>query len=132
MFEKQRVSPWDLLEGHKNPAPLSWSWFGAVRMERKPLWYEDTHRLLKYHTHSLLKSPAYFLDPPPLPPEDLDPPQEKPVSIQPFERPLSYQQSCLYLHVVVSRRQKFVVVITEQCLRRSSIIFFLNLNSLPV
>lgn len=82
MFEKQRVSPWDLLEGHKNPAPLSWSWFGAVRMERKPLWYEDTHRLLKYHTHSLLKSPAYFLDPPPLPVEDLDPPQEKPVSIQ--------------------------------------------------
>lgn len=84
MFEKQRVSPWDLLEGHKNPAPLSWSWFGAVRMERKPLWYEDTHRLLKYHTHSLLKSPAYFLDPPPLPPEDLDPPQEKPVNIQSF------------------------------------------------
>jgi hypothetical protein len=32
----------------------------------------------------LLKSPAYFLDPPPLPPEDLDPPQEKPVSIQSF------------------------------------------------
>ena len=82
MFEKQRVNPWDLLEGHKNPAPLSWSWFGAIRMERKPLWYEDTHRLLKYHTHSLLKSPAYFLDPPPLPPEDLDPPQEKPVSIK--------------------------------------------------
>jgi hypothetical protein len=32
----------------------------------------------------LLKSPAYFLDPPPLPPEDLEPPQEKPVSIQSF------------------------------------------------
>nr|CAD7434055.1 unnamed protein product [Timema monikensis] len=75
--EKQRVSPWDLLEGHKNPAPLSWAWFGAVRMERKPLWYEDTHRLLKYHTHSLLRPVSYFLDPPPLPVEDLDPPQEK-------------------------------------------------------
>lgn len=78
--EKQRVPPWDLLEGHKNPAPLSWSWFGAVRIERKPLWYEENHRLLKYHTHSLVKSSSYFLEPLPLPPEDLDPPQEKPVS----------------------------------------------------
>ncbi|MBM6588391.1 hypothetical protein, partial [Streptococcus pneumoniae] len=34
--EKQKVSPWDLLEGHKNPSPLSWTWFGAVRIERKP------------------------------------------------------------------------------------------------
>ena len=25
--EKQKVSPWDILEGHKNPAPLSWHWF---------------------------------------------------------------------------------------------------------
>ncbi|XP_046669089.1 mediator of RNA polymerase II transcription subunit 12 isoform X4 [Homalodisca vitripennis] len=76
--EKQRVPPWDLLEGHKNPAPLSWSWFGAVRIERKPLWYEENHRLLKYHTHSLVKPSSYFLEPLPLPPEDLDPPQEKP------------------------------------------------------
>ena len=41
---KQKVVPWDLLEGHKNPAPLSWSWFGAVRIERKPLKYEEQHR----------------------------------------------------------------------------------------
>jgi hypothetical protein len=27
--EKQRISPWDLLEGHKNPAPLSFHWFQA-------------------------------------------------------------------------------------------------------
>jgi mediator of RNA polymerase II transcription subunit 12 len=79
--EKQRISPWDLLEGHKNPAPLSWAWFGAVRLERKPLSYEDTHRLLKFHTHSLIKPASYFLEPPPLPQEDLiDPPAEKPVS----------------------------------------------------
>ncbi|RZF38411.1 hypothetical protein LSTR_LSTR006537 [Laodelphax striatellus] len=77
--EKQRVSPWDVLEGSKNPAPLSWAWFGAVRMERKPLWYEENHRLLKYHTHSLVKPSSYFLEPIPLPPEDLDPPQEKPM-----------------------------------------------------
>ena len=34
--EKQKVNPWDILEGHKNPAPLSWTWFGAVKYERKP------------------------------------------------------------------------------------------------
>ncbi|XP_046392614.1 mediator of RNA polymerase II transcription subunit 12-like protein isoform X2 [Ischnura elegans] len=75
--EKLRVAPWDLLEGHRNPAPLSWAWFGAVRVERRPLWYEDTHRLLRYHTHSLLRSPSHFLDPPPLPVEDPEPPREK-------------------------------------------------------
>lgn len=80
--DKQRVSAWDLLEGHKNPAPLSWSWFSAVRVERKPLWYEENHRMLKFHTHSLVKSASYFLEPLPLPPEDLEPPQEKPVSIR--------------------------------------------------
>ncbi|XP_076370100.1 mediator complex subunit kohtalo isoform X2 [Tachypleus tridentatus] len=80
--EKQRVSPWDLLEGHKNPAPLSWSWFGAVRMERKPLRGEETHRLLLWHTHSLKKPFSYFYEPPPLPPEDLEPPPEKPAPIE--------------------------------------------------
>lgn len=80
--DKQRVSAWDLLEGHKNPAPLSWSWFSAVRVERKPLWYEENHRMLKFHTHSLVKSASYYLEPLPLPPEDLEPPQEKPVSIR--------------------------------------------------
>lgn len=78
--EKQKVAPWEVLEGHKNPAPISWSWFGAVRVERKPLWYQDTHRLLKYHTHNLTKPASYYLDAPPLPPEDLDPVPEKPVS----------------------------------------------------
>lgn len=75
--ETQKVSPWDLLEGHKNPAPLSWAWFGAVRLERKPLRQEEGHRLLLWHTHSLKKSSNYYLDPPPLPPEDLDPCPEK-------------------------------------------------------
>ena len=79
MIEKQRVSAWEILEGHKNPAPLSWSWFSAVRIERKPLWYEENHRLLKYHTHSLVKPSSYFLEPLPLPPEDMEPPIEKPV-----------------------------------------------------
>lgn len=80
--EKQRVSAWEILEGHKNPAPLSWAWFSAVRMERKPLWYEENHRLLKYHTHSLMKQSSYFLEPLPLPPEDMEPPMEKPVGFK--------------------------------------------------
>lgn len=68
---------WDLLEGHKNPAPLSWAWVGAVKMERRPLAYEETHRLLKYHTHSLVKPSSYYYEPLPLPPEDLEPLPEK-------------------------------------------------------
>lgn len=80
MTDKQRVSNWDILEGMKNPAPLSWAWFGAVRLERKPLTCEDTHRLLKYHTHNMQKPSSHYLDPPPLPPEDLEPIPDKPVS----------------------------------------------------
>lgn len=79
MTEKQRMSPWDVLEGQKAPAPLSWSWFGAVRVERRLLPFEETHRLLHCHTHSLAKDSSYYLDPLPLPPEDIDPP--KPVCI---------------------------------------------------
>lgn len=80
--DKQRVSSWDILEGMKNPAPLSWAWFGAVRLERKPLTGEDTHRLLKYHTHNLQRPASHYLDPPPLPPEDLEPVPDKPVSLK--------------------------------------------------
>lgn len=82
MTEKQRVSAWDILEVHKsNPCALQWGWFRAIRTERKPLWFEENHRLLKYHTHSLVKPSSYFLEPLPLPPEDMEPPMEKPVRI---------------------------------------------------
>lgn len=64
----------------KNPAPLSWAWFGAVRLERRPLACEETHRLLRYHTHNLQRPAAYYLEAPPLPPEDLEPLPDKPVS----------------------------------------------------
>lgn len=64
----------------KFPAPLSWAWFGAIRLERKPLTYEETHRLLKYHTHNMQRPASHYLDPPPLPPEDLEPVPDKPVS----------------------------------------------------
>jgi mediator of RNA polymerase II transcription subunit 12 len=74
--EKEKVSMWDLLEGHKNPAPLLWTWFGAVKMERKPLTYEENHRLLKYHTHSLVKPSTYYYEALPLPPEDAEEPMQ--------------------------------------------------------
>lgn len=80
--KKERVCAWDILEGHKITAPLSWNMFSAIRMERKPLWYEENHRLLKYHTHCLVKPSSYFLEPLPLPPEDMEPPMEKPVRLK--------------------------------------------------
>ena len=45
---KQKVSPWDMIEGNKNLTPISLAWFGAVRLERKPLTYEDEQRLVFY------------------------------------------------------------------------------------
>lgn len=68
---KQKVSPWDLFEGSKNPAPLSWAWFGTVRIDRKVIKYEEQqqHHLL-YHTHPKPKPRSYYLEPLPLPPEE--------------------------------------------------------------
>ena len=74
LHEKQRVSPWDIMEGQKTPAPLSWAWFGAVRIERKPLRYQEAHRLLRHHTHIHQKAASYFLEHPILPPEEVEPP----------------------------------------------------------
>ncbi|XP_067647915.1 mediator of RNA polymerase II transcription subunit 12 isoform X2 [Eurosta solidaginis] len=75
--DKQRISVWDILEGHKNPAPLSWVWFGAVKSERKALAYEETHRGLKYHAHNLARPADYFYESLPLPPEEIDPVPER-------------------------------------------------------
>ena len=69
--EKQRISPWDLLEGHKNPAPLSLHWFQAVRTERKALKYEEAFQNMKYMRNNLQKPASHYLDPPPLPAEEL-------------------------------------------------------------
>ena len=71
--EKQKVSPWDILEGHKNPAPLSWNWFQAIKTERKPLKYEEALQNMKYMKNTLLKPASYYLEDPPLPQEDLEP-----------------------------------------------------------
>ncbi|CAH2068907.1 unnamed protein product, partial [Iphiclides podalirius] len=72
LTDKQRVSSWELVEGGRNPAPLSWAWFAATKIERKPLTYENAHRLLKFHTHSLVKPQTYYLESLPIPPEDLE------------------------------------------------------------
>ncbi|XP_033116793.1 mediator of RNA polymerase II transcription subunit 12-like protein [Anneissia japonica] len=71
---KQKVNPWDMLEANKNPAPLSWPWFGAVRMERKPLKYMEQYRLNLYHDHDHTKPDAYYLQPPQLPADEEPPP----------------------------------------------------------
>ena len=51
----------------------SLAWFGAVRVDKKPLKYELEHKLLSSHTHSLQKPASHYLEPPKLPPEDLEP-----------------------------------------------------------
>lgn len=62
--EKQKVNTWDLIEGNsKNPAPLSWAWFGAVKMNRRPLKYERGYDLLKYHTHNMVKPRSFYYEP---------------------------------------------------------------------
>ena len=71
--EKQKVSPWDILEGHKNPAPLSWHWFQAVKTERKPMKYEESFQNMKYMKNTMEKPSSYYLSDPPLPDEDLQP-----------------------------------------------------------
>uniref|UniRef100_A0A8C6Y1A0 Mediator complex subunit 12L n=1 Tax=Naja naja TaxID=35670 RepID=A0A8C6Y1A0_NAJNA len=76
---KQKVSPWDLLEGNKNPAPLSWAWFGTVRIDRKVIKYEEQQHLLLYHTHPKPKPRSYYLEPLPLPPEE-DEEEEEPTT----------------------------------------------------
>ncbi|XP_048460464.1 mediator of RNA polymerase II transcription subunit 12-like protein [Rhincodon typus] len=84
---KQKVNPWDLFEGHKNPAPLSWAWFGTVRVDRKVIKYEDQHHLLLYHTHPKPKPRSYYLEPLPLPPEDEEEPPT-PVSLDSEKKPI--------------------------------------------
>lgn len=80
---KQKVSPWDLFEGQKNPAPLSWAWFGTVRMDRKAIKYEEQHNLLLYHTHPVPKPRSYYLEPLPLLPEEEEEEPASPVSQEP-------------------------------------------------
>ncbi|XP_039343228.1 mediator of RNA polymerase II transcription subunit 12-like protein isoform X2 [Mauremys reevesii] len=80
---KQKVSSWDLFEGHKNPAPLSWAWFGTVRVDRKVIKYEEQQHLLLYHTHPKPKPRSYYLEPLSLPPEEEEEEPTTPISQEP-------------------------------------------------
>jgi hypothetical protein len=67
-----------MIEGMKSLSPFNLSWFGAVRLERQSLTFEEEHLRLMYHTH-IRKPISHFLDAPQLPAEDLEPIiQEKP------------------------------------------------------
>lgn len=49
--DTKEICPWEILEGVKNSGPLMLSWFGAVRMKRKPLWFEEQRHLVRFHAH---------------------------------------------------------------------------------
>uniref|UniRef100_A0A8C9Z7P8 Mediator complex subunit 12 n=1 Tax=Sander lucioperca TaxID=283035 RepID=A0A8C9Z7P8_SANLU len=81
---KQKISPWDVFEGLKPSAPLSWGWFGTVRVDRKVTKFEEQQRFLLYHTHLKPKPRSYYLEPLPLPPEEEEP--LTPVSQEPEKK----------------------------------------------
>ncbi|KAJ1196557.1 hypothetical protein NDU88_000425, partial [Pleurodeles waltl] len=81
---KQKISPWDLFEGLKHSAPLSWGWFGTVRVDRKVSRFEEQQRLLLYHTHLKPRPRSYYLEPLPLPPEEEEP--HTPVTLEPEKK----------------------------------------------
>lgn len=70
---KQKISPWDVFEGLKHSAPLSWGWFGTIRVDRKVTKFEEQQRLLLYHTHIKPKQRSYYLAPLNLPQEEEEP-----------------------------------------------------------
>lgn len=82
---KQKINPWDTLEILKNPAPLAWAWFGGIRMERKPLRYQEQYRLTLYHSHNQVKPDSHYFDPPQVPPDEEEPP---PPANQEAEKPV--------------------------------------------
>jgi hypothetical protein len=49
--ENKEISPWEIIEGVKGCGPFQLSWFGAMRMKRKPLTYFEQHKRVFPHTH---------------------------------------------------------------------------------
>ena len=56
----QQLNPWDLLEGYRNFTPLSWAWFGAVKLERKSSRYLEQAKKLLHHTHQRRRPISYY------------------------------------------------------------------------
>ncbi|KAK0041422.1 mediator of RNA polymerase II transcription subunit 12-like protein isoform X3 [Biomphalaria pfeifferi] len=99
--QKVVFNPWEIIEGHKNMPPIPWSYFGAVRLEKKTLKYEEQKRLDLYHSHCLRKPLSYYLEPPNLPPEDLEPIPEKH-----DEKPREHIEHSLDLKKTVNNKKK--------------------------
>lgn len=89
--EKQKFLPWDLIEGHKLQPPLSFTWFGGVKVEKKPMRMEENFVMLSRHSHDLHKPTSYYLEGPPLPPEDDPIPVQAP--LPPVQAPPPQQQA---------------------------------------
>jgi mediator of RNA polymerase II transcription subunit 12 len=65
------------LEGFRNPFPLPWTLFNAIKMDRKTLTAELICQQMSWHSHMSPKPIEYFLDPPPVPLEE-DVPERTP------------------------------------------------------
>lgn len=86
--DSRQISPWDMLEGVKNSGPLMLSWFGAVRMKRKPLTYEEQGRLVQFHTHQnhlqdMMYKPHYVSLPEPATQEESKPEEDLKATVDP-------------------------------------------------
>uniref|UniRef100_A0A7N6AXK2 Mediator complex subunit Med12 domain-containing protein n=1 Tax=Anabas testudineus TaxID=64144 RepID=A0A7N6AXK2_ANATE len=102
---KQKISPWDVFEGLKHSAPLSWGWFGTVRVDRKVTKFEEQQRFLLYHTHLKPKPRSYYLEPLPMPPEEEEPltpvsqePEKKMMETVKPEKNAALQPAKLHVH----------------------------------
>lgn len=55
------VNNWDILESAKFSSPTLWSHFAGVKMDRKPLTYENQFFSTMQHNHMLEESPVFYL-----------------------------------------------------------------------
>lgn len=101
---KQKISPWDVFEGLKHSAPLSWGWFGTVRVDRKIAKFEEQQRFLLYHTHLKPKPRSYYLEPLPLPPEEEEP--LTPISQEPEKKMMEVVKADKSVAAVASESTK--------------------------
>ncbi|XP_055337250.1 mediator of RNA polymerase II transcription subunit 12-like protein [Paramacrobiotus metropolitanus] len=80
---KVKLNPWEVLEGFRNPFPMSWSFFRAIRTERKLLSSELQYRVAIWHTHPSPRPLEYYLESPHVPVEEDMPAPEKMVVDEP-------------------------------------------------
>ena len=55
------VNNWDILESTKFSSPTLWSHFAGVKMDRKPLTYENQFFSTMQHNHMLEESPIFYV-----------------------------------------------------------------------